>query len=185
MKTITVIILGLIGVAFATSSALAGVFELGGAFGYQKSTYNAGSYNWVRTWSADLGYYFTEDSEVQFLYQDSVTKTFDPSVEDITYRDRVYSLNMLYYLFDDKAQMRPSIRMGLGQLNRDVTGSYVSGAVPPGRMDQVTVILGAGFKAKITGSFSLKAEATTYMAGGNISTWKDNVILNVGGSFYF
>lgn len=166
-------------------SAQAGVFELGGAFSIERSNYNGGSYNLTRSYSASLGYYFTEDSELEFMYQDSTTHNVVQGVQDLTYRDRVYSLNMLYYFFEKETAVRPYFRVGVGQLNRDATGTYTGGYSPPGRLDQVSVIGGLGFKMRISHRFGLKAEATTYLTGGNISTWQDNVTLNVGGSFYF
>ena len=86
---------------------------------------------------------------------------------------------------DEDATFKPYLRGGIGQLNRDATGTYNGGYSAPGELDQVTVIAGAGLKAKLTSRFGLKMEITTYLAGGNISTWKDNISLNVGGSIYF
>ena len=165
--------------------ALAGVYELGGSYSYTKSTYNAGSYTWTQKWSGSIGYYFTEDSELEFMYQDSTSKAFTSGYQDITYHDRVYSVNLSYFLFESEAAFRPYFRGGAGQLNRDVTGSYAAGYSPPGRLDEVTVILGAGVKAKLSRIFALKIDADSYLAGGGISTWRDNITLSIGGSFYF
>ena len=177
-----------LGVALCTlfsSSAHAGVFELGGTFSYQHNTYAGGTFTWTRMYTASFGYYFTADSEVEFSYQDSTNETYEPSVQDITYRDRVYSFNFLYHLLDEKDWFRPYFRAGLGQLNRDATGWYQGGYSPAGRLDQVTVIAGIGFKAKIVSQFSFKAEATTYLSGGSVSSWKDNIQINIGGSYFF
>jgi hypothetical protein len=166
--------------------AQAGVFELGGGFSLNRSNYNGGSYNRTTAYSATLGYYFSQDSEIEFMYQDSSTRNFVPDVQDLTYRDRVYSLNFLYYLFDDQAATKPFFRIGVGQLNRDATGNYENGAfTAPGRLDQLSVILGAGIKARLGSRFGLKAEATTYLTGGAISSWQDNISLSIGGSLYF
>lgn len=166
-------------------TALGGVFELGGGFSLTKTTYNAGSFNKSRSYSASLGYYFTQESEIEFMYQDSNSQTFVEGVEDVTYHDRVYSLNLVYYLAsDEQTQVRPYFRAGIGQLNRDATGN-INGVPAPGRLDQVSVIGGLGVKAKISSRVGFKAEATTYLSGGNISTWQDNLTLNIGGSFFF
>jgi hypothetical protein len=178
--------LALLGIfSIFSSSAEAGVFELGGAFAYNHNAYAGGSETWMRSYTATFGYYFTADSEVEFSYQDSTNEDFEPLVQDITYRDRVYSINFLYHLAEENATFRPFCRAGLGQLNRDMTGWYQGGYTPGGRLDQVTVIGGLGVKAKIVGRFSLKAEVTSYLSGGNISSWKDNITINIGGSFYF
>jgi Outer membrane protein beta-barrel domain len=165
--------------------AQAGIFELGGTFSYQKSTYNAGSFTWTRTWTGSLGYYLTEESEIEFSYSDSISQNYVKSAQDITYHDRTYSMNMILHFFDEKSHFKPYIRGGVGQLNRDATGSYQGGASPPGRLDQLTVIGGIGLKIRITSHLGLKAELTSYMTGGSITTWKDNMSANVGGSIYF
>jgi hypothetical protein len=183
MKTL-IIILGLMTTAFS-SRASAGVYELGGQFSYQHNTYNGGAFTYTRMYAANLGYYFTEDSEVEFSYQDSTNEDYQPGVQDITYRDRVYSLNFLYHLFEEKSAIRPYFRVGIGQLNRDQTGTYAGGFQPGGTLDQVTVIGGFGIKAKIIGRFSLKAEATTYLLNGAVSSWRDNLAVSIGGSVYF
>jgi len=183
MKTRDVFLLG-IAMLLLSPASRAGVFELGGEFSYQHNTYNGGAYTWTRSYSATFGYYFTADSEVEFSYQDSMNEEYEPSVQDITYHDRVYSLNYLYHLFDETTPIRPFFRLGAGQLNRDETGWYQGGYSPAGTLDQLTVILGAGVQAKLTGRFALKAEATTYLSGA-LSTWRDNIIVSVGGSFYF
>lgn len=167
-------------------TAQAGMFELGGSYSWSRSNYNAGSFNRTRSYGLSLGYYFTQDSELQFSYSDSKTDTYVPSVQDTSYHDRVYSLNMIYYLFDDKDPFRPFFRIGVGQLNRDATGSYPSsGYSAPGRLDQVSVIGGIGFKLKLTSQIALKSEATSYLTGGSIGSWQDNLSYSVGGAFYF
>jgi hypothetical protein len=169
----------------AAIPAQAGVFELGGSYAYEKSTYNEGSFTWSRRWSASLGYYLSEESELEFSYQDSMNRDFQDQVQDITYHDRVYSLNMNYFVAPKDSAIKPYFKVGVGQLNRDATGTYEGGYSAPGRLDQVTVILGAGLKAKFGSRFGLKIDATTYLAGGGISTWQQNVAISAGGSFYF
>lgn len=176
---------GLLILTLTSSTAFAGVFELGGAFSVNRSKYNAGSFSKTTSYSASLGYYFTEDSELQFSYQDTTTHNFVEGAQDIQYRDRVYSMNLLYYLFAKETPVRPYFRIGLGQLNRDATGTYTGGYKPPGRLDQVSVIGGLGFKMRLGSQFGLKTEATSYLTGGDIKTWEDNLTFNIGGSFYF
>lgn len=167
-------------------AATAGVFELGGGISLSRSNYNAGSYNKTNSYTASLGYFFSQDSEIEFSYQDSTTRAFVENVQDITYRDRVYSLNLLYHFFEEKAQVKPFVRIGLGQLNRDATGSYEGGAfTAPGRLDQISVIGGFGIRARITERVGFRADATTFLSGGNLSTWQDNFTINFGGSFFF
>jgi hypothetical protein len=165
--------------------AEAGVFETSLGYSYSKSTYNGGSFNSSHSWNGAIGYFFTQDSQVQFSYQDTRTAEFVPNVQDLLYRDRVYSLNLMYHLMSEGAPVRPFLRFGVGQLNRDATGSYQGGFSPPGRLDQVTVIGGVGMRVKLSSRFGLKIDGTSYLSGGRVSTWKDNFNLSLGGSFYF
>ncbi len=170
---------------FFCTSAIAGVFEVGGSYSYAHSAYNGGSYTYTKSWATSLGYYLSEESEVEFSYQDTSSAQFDPGINDLHFEDKVYSLNFLYHFGDDQASFKPYFRIGVGQLNRDATGVYEGGFNPPGRLDEVTVIGGAGVKWKLTSRLAIKSEFTTYLVGGSISTWQDNVTFNVGGSFYF
>ncbi len=178
------ILLGSI-VSFFAWDARAGVFETSLGFSYSRSAYNGGSYSVTQSWNGALGYYLTQDSQVQFSYQDSLNTEFVPNVQDIKYRDRVYSMNFLYHMFSEGSPVRPFLRFGVGQLNRDATGSYQGGYSPPGRLDQVTVISGLGLKVKLSSRFGLRLDGTSYLTGGSIATWKDNFNLSLGGSFYF
>jgi hypothetical protein len=183
MRTLITLIFALL--SLYSSEAKAGVFELGGAFSYSHNAYQGGSETWTRSWTGTFGYYFTADSEIEFSYQDSTNNETVPNVQDITYRDRVYSVNFVYYLAEDTSRVRPYVRAGVGQLNRDMSGSYQGGYKPGAALDQLTVIGGIGIKAKLSGRFGLKAEVVDYLAGGGISKWRDNMQVNIGGSLYF
>jgi outer membrane protein W len=171
---------------FMAQQSFAGVYEVGGSFSWNRSNYNAGSYTWSRSYGLSLGYYFTQDSEVQFSYQDTTNKTFVEGVQDTTYRDRVYSINLVYHFMEEQSSFRPFVRLGVGQLNRDATGTYsAAGYYAPGRLDTVSVIGGLGFKLKLTDKIAIKTEATSYLTGGSIGSWQDNLTFNFGGAFYF
>lgn len=170
---------------FVGTESRAGLFELGAAFAYNRSNYNDGSYTWTKRYSLSLGYYFTSDSELEFSFKDSVARTVVNGVQDVTFHDQVYSLDLNYYFLEEDAVFRPFVTGGVGQLNRDASGSYSGGGVPPGRTDQVSADLGVGVKAKISQRLGLKAEMQTYLVGGAVSTWKDNLALMIGASFYF
>jgi hypothetical protein len=57
--------------------------------------------------------------------------------------------------------------------------------VPPRRLDSLTVVLGAGMRLFIIKNFAIRSEATSYLTGGSIRSYKDNVAVNIGGSIYF
>ena len=167
-------------------SAQAGMFEVGSSFSWSRSNYNAGSYTWKREWGLSLGYYLTQDSEIQFSYGDETSKTFVPNVQDTTYRERVYSLNMLYHFFEQASDFRPFVRLGIAQINRDATGVYsAAGYYASGRFDTISIVGGLGFKLKIIEKIALKTEATSYLTGGAIGSWSDNLTFNIGGAYYF
>jgi hypothetical protein len=170
---------------FNAAFSQAGIFELSGGYALTRSTYNGGSYTHETSWTASFGFYFTEESEFELMYQDTKTNDYVPGVQNTTNRDRVYSANLLFHLAAKDAWVKPYVRGGIGQLNRDATGTYEGGYAPPGQMDEVTVIGGLGIKMKINDRFGAKAEAVTYLQGGSISTWQDNLNVTVGGSIYF
>ncbi len=168
------------------NSVHAGVYEVGGSYSWNRSNYSSGSYTWSRAYGLSFGYYFTQDSELQFSYSDTTTNTSVKDVQDANYRDRVYSMNLVYHLFEEQSSFRPYFRLGVGQLNRDTTVNYVSaGYSTSGRLDQVSVIGGLGFKFKLSSQISLKSEATSYLTGGSIGSWQDNLSYSIGGAFYF
>lgn len=163
---------------------LAGVFEIGSAFAFQRSNFSETSYTWTRRYSFSFGYYFTQDSQVAFVFQDSTTRTFVQQVQDVSFHDQVYSIDLSYYLLKEQDPFRPYFKLGIGQLNRDATGTYEGGYAPPGRVDQITGIIGLGVKLRASERLGFKAEASSYLTGGAIGTWKDNLTFSVGGSFF-
>jgi len=164
--------------------AQAGVFELAGSFDWNRSQYAQGSYTWTRSWAASFGYFITPDSEIQVSFSDTTNRSYEPGLQDISYEDRVYSLNLIYYLFSDTSIIRPYFRGGVAQLNR-TEGGTVDGVAVPSELDQLSVIGGIGLKVKIVEKFSIKAEATSYLTGGAIGSWQDNLTANIGVAFYF
>ncbi len=94
-------------------------------------------------------------------------------------------MNVVQSLTSKNAVVQPYLKLGAGQLNRDATGTYAGGASPPVLYDSLTVILGTGLRFFVMRDFALKAELTTYINGGVLSTWQDNFHFNGGFSFYF
>lgn len=165
--------------------AQAGLFEIGSSFSINRSNFSEESFTWTRRYSFSFGYYFTQDSEIAFVFQDSTTRTFVEGVQDVSFHDQVYSIDLNYHLFNEKSVVRPYFKLGVGQLNRDAKGTYAGGYSPPGRIDQITGILGCGLKVRATQKLGFKAEASSYLTGGAIGTWKDNLAFAIGGSLFF
>jgi hypothetical protein len=184
-----------IGLAFGLASCVvgaagipqaeAGIFEISLGFGFNRSTYTGGSYTWNRRWGAAIAYHFWANSGVEVAYQNVTERNFLVNAEDTTYNDQVYSLNWVQSFLGDKSAFQPYVKLGVGQLNRDISGTYAGGGTPPARIDQLTVVMAAGFKLYFLKNFALRTEAVSYVTGGAIATWLDNVAISAGISYYF
>lgn len=187
-SVLTLKCLGLIVVALALAPSLAeaGLFELSFGLSYNRSNYSGASYAWQRRWGAAIGYHFSQSSGVEFSYQNVTDRNYVVGSEDTTTLDQVYSISWVQDFMGDKSAFQPYVKLGLGQLNRDITGSYVGAAgVLPIRIDSVTVVISVGFKLFLLKSFAVRTEATSYLTGGSIASWQDNVAITTGLSYYF
>ena len=173
------------GILATTNQARAGVFELGGNLSYSKSTYGTDSYTWSRRWSGNFAYHLTDVSSIEASYEDAVERDHIPGYQDTTFHDKIYSVSWVQALIGSQFFFQPFVKGGLGQLNRDATGSYANGVAPPVSTDQLTVILGGGLRMFLTQHFVLRTQVTSYIEGGRIKTYKDNIAASVGISFYF
>jgi hypothetical protein len=171
--------------AAAALGPKAGVFELSGTFSFNDDDYGDGNYEWTRRWAASFGYHLTELSEIELSFQDVLDRTMIAGFEDTTFHDRIYSVDWVQAITGRDFPVQPYAKLGVGQLNRDATGSYVGGSMPPLELDQLTVLVGAGVKVFLSHSFGLKAEANTYLVGGSISTYNQNFSVNFGFSIFF
>lgn len=172
--------------ALIPSSALgAGGFEISTGFSFSRSQYNNQDFSWNRRWGASLGYNLTETSEIEISFQDVVDRTRIVNYEDTTFHDRIYSANWLQNLVGKSYFVQPYVKGGIGQLNREATGSYANGAAPASRVDSLTAILGGGLRIYLTRSFAIRSEVSSYLTGARIKTWKDNVAYTLGVSLRF
>jgi hypothetical protein len=163
----------------------AGPLEISGNFSYSSSQYGGdNNYQWVRRYGASIGYEFLGTSEIELSLNDSVTRTKNDAVQDTTFHDRVYSVNWVQMFAHRGSVFQPFVKAGIGQLNREAEGSYAGGVNPPSLYDSLTGVLGAGFKVHIFRSFAFRMEGVTYLTGGLLSTWQDNVSLSGGLSFF-
>lgn len=172
-------------VAVQHRNSEAGVFEISGSFSYYRSNFSPIDYTWKRRLGFSFGYYFTETSEVQVSLQDVFDKTFVTGAQDTEFHDQIYSLDWVQSFVGRDAVVQPYVKLGFGQLNRTATGTYANGGQPPAIYDALTIVMGAGIKLYVTKSFGIKGEATTYLSGGNIRTWQDNLSFSIGTSVYF
>jgi hypothetical protein len=172
-------------VSIVPQRALGGAVEISVGGSYNRSSYSGGNYSWTRRWGASFGYHLTELSEIEVGYQDIVERTQIVGYEDTTFHDQIYSVNWVQGLLGKDWAVQPYAKAGVGQLNRDATGTYASGGSPPVLFDSLTGILGAGTRIYFTRSFALRVEATSYLTGGDINTWQDNFALTAGLSLTF
>ena len=166
-------------------SASAGTFELSAGGSFSQSDYGNGSFAWNRRIGGSVGYYFLSITEVELSFQDTLDRTKIVGYQDTTVHDMMFGLSIVQSLVPKSFPVQPYVKVGGGQLIREAQGSYAGGAAPPANFGTITVILGAGLKIYITRNFAIKGEATTYIAGAVLSTWKDNFGITGGISFFF
>lgn len=167
-----------------STSALAGAWEFSLGVSFNRTQYTDTNYASTRRWGTSVGYHFTDRSEVELSFTDSVDKTRIVGYEDTTFHDRIYALNWVQTLVGKDAPIQPYVKGGVGQLNRDAEGTYANGIAPASRVDSVTVIAGGGLRLYLTQNFAIRTEVTSYMQGGAVRKWKDNIAATFGISLY-
>jgi hypothetical protein len=178
-------ILGWILILLFPSAASAKAFEISGNFSFSKNSYGNAGYEWTRRWGASVGYTFWGVSEFEISVEDVTYRTVITNYQDTTFHDQIYSFDLVQSFTSKEAFLQPYVKIGIGQLNREASGTYSGGSSPPAIYDALTVIAGVGLRIFIVKNFGLRAEALTYLTGGAISTWQDNVSFNGGVSIYF
>lgn len=191
MNTKVLVAIGLlieVGIGLITgvgNEAVAGLIEVSAGLSFSQNMYSDVDYNWSRRWGASLGYYVSDITEFELSFQDNVDRTVMAPYQDTTFHDQVVGLNVIQYLAGKNFAVQPYVKLGIGQLNREASGTDVLGGTPPTVYDSVTGIIGAGLKIYLTKTFGIRGEATSYLIGGNISTWKQNNAVTLGVSIYF
>jgi hypothetical protein len=177
-------VLCLIAACLLPRSAAAG-FEVSLGFSFNKSNYADLGYTWSRRWGATFGYHFSDTSEIEVGFQDITDRAKIVDFQDTTFHDQIYSLNWVQSLVGRSWAVQPYFKIGVGQLNREASGEYASGGSPPLRVDSVTGILGGGLRIYLTRAFAIRTEVTSYLTGGSIRTWRDNLGVTIGTSIQF
>ncbi len=167
------------------NAAEAGPFEISLGFNYNRTNYSAGNYTWSRRYGASVAYHFWSTSSLEWSYALAVERTVISGLQDTTFNDQIYSLNWVQGLSTRDAILQPYVKGGLGQLNRDATGTYSGGVSPPPFMDSLTGIVGAGLKLFLTKEFGFRFEGTSYIQNAELRTWKDNLGFTFGTTYYF
>lgn len=167
------------------SAAGGGVWEASVGLSYNRSEYHGGSFSWNRRWGTSLGYNFSDSSQLEVSFQDVVDHSKFVDFEESNYHDRIYSANWVQSLFGKKYAIQPYFKVGIGQLNRRATVSDTRGRTSESTVDSLTGVLGVGMRIHLTRTFAIRFEATSYLSGGHIDSWKDNIAATVGASIYF
>jgi hypothetical protein len=176
-------VLGLLLLSVLEMPAWSGMMELSGTFSFSQSNYGNNNYAWSRRWGASLGYYFFALSEIEFSVQDILYRT-RIGTEDTTFHDQVYSIDWVQSLAPKSSGFQPYLKVGVGQLNRESSGTDSFGNQLPVIYDALTVVGGAGLRIFILRTLAIKMEGTTYLLGGVLSTGKENFSINGGVSIY-
>lgn len=166
------------------ATARAEGIEISSGFSFTRTNYGSDggeNFSWVRRYGATVGYKFSLLSSIEFSIQESVDRTKILGYEDTIFTDRVYSLNWIQNLFT-LAAIQPYFKIGAGQLNREASGSYANGASPNPQTDSLTAVIGLGTRIYVTRNFAVRTEVTSYLTGGSIRTYKDNVGMTIGAS---
>lgn len=173
--------------AFAATPSIharAELFELSSGFSFNRTNYSPGNFSWTRRLGGSLAFKFSPLSSIEFAMQDVYDRTRILGFEDTFFHDEIYSVNWVQNLFTF-ASIQPYFKVGAGQLNREAGGSYANGASPNPRTDSITAVIGAGARVYVTRGFGIRIEAMSYLTGGSIATYKDNVGFTIGASVAF
>lgn len=163
-----------------------GQFEISLGFSYSTQRFAENSYSWNRRIGGSVGYFLPWGiTEIEFAFQDVVDRTKIDGFQDTTFHDQIFSGNVVQQLVPKDWPVQPYVKLGLGQLNREATGTYAFGSAPPAILDSLTIITGAGLRIYITKIFAIRAEATSYIQGADFSTWERNLAFTAGLSVVF
>jgi hypothetical protein len=165
--------------------AAAAKIEISFGFAFSHTNYSEENYSWNRRWGLGAGYNFTDYTQIEFAFQDVIDRTKITGYEDTTFHDQIYSVNWVQSFTGKNYFVQPYVKLGIGQLNREANGNYAGGAAPPARVDSITAVMGAGLKIYLTKNLGLRGEATSYLTGARLGTWKDNYAITTGISLFF
>jgi len=168
----------MMGLFLGTTTAEAGFWEASAGLNYSRSKYAGGSYSWNRRLGGSLGYKFSDS-------QKSYERNHYEGFEDSTYEDQVYSVNFVWNILTKESMIQPYVKVGVGQLVRNASISNSSGQSQLQELQQLTGVIGAGFRFYLTKTTALRLEGTSYLSGAKLGTWKDNFGMTFGISLYF
>lgn len=164
----------------SVSRSLANPIEITLEASYSRQKYDAVSFTWNRRWAASFGYTLFNMTEIELSYQKIDSQTVYGTFQNVSYHDNIYSLDLVQAILPQSYFFQPFIRVGLGQLNRTAEGAFANGTVPPAILDSITGVIGVGTKIYLSRRFAIRIQATSYLSGGDITTWSQNISTNLG-----
>lgn len=169
---------------WASSSAHAGLWEVSGIFGWNRSNYIDGFTRTIR-YGGSVSYRFNNYSELEGGLQKSIQKIYVTSYQDTVFEDLTASISWIQNFSAIDSPVQPYLKAGVAQLNRDQSGTYLGQQLATRQRDIVTIVLGAGVRVFVTKRIALRSEFISYLEKGSIRTFDDNISANFGLSLYF
>jgi hypothetical protein len=170
---------------FFPGDAKAGIIELSASFSYSSATYGTTGAQTRRSWEGSVGYYLYDLTEIQGAVEEVHDHSVISGVGETTFRDQIYSIEVLQALLPRRVGFQPFLKVGAGQLIREASGVYGGTPINPIETGSLTGILGGGVRFFLHRQFSLKVEGTSYLSNARLASWRTNFGLRVGFSFYF
>lgn len=188
---------GFVGVFFSsfvgsTMTVQAGVVELSGLVGYNRSELSETSVSRQNRYTGGLQFHFTKVSSIKFAYSISRTRvsqptgiSFAPTV-NIEIEDKVFNVNWVQALVPGSFRIQPYLQVGFGRLWRSRTNEFPDlGLKSEASQRSETGVGGAGLRIGLTKRLNLKGEFTVLVPDFRFSQWKKNQYFSVGFSWFF
>ncbi len=167
------------------TTAKAEYWELSAGFSYSASKYKGVSYSQTKRLGGSIGYNFNDSSTLELSAQKSNERNHYEGFEDSTYEDQVVSLNAVWNILSRQSVFQPYFKLGGGTLIRNASITNSLGQSQLQELEQLTAVIGAGFRIYITKATALRVEGTSYLSGAKLETWQDNFGATIGLSLYF
>jgi hypothetical protein len=171
------------------------VVEISGMASYSTSKFNNDVTSVSRRYTASVDLKFTAVSAIEFEYTDELSQysfpsdlglLANPTKEQESYKDTIYSLNWVQNLVSAKYFLQPYFVIGGGRMTRKVTMSLPEfGYGQTTTQNVFTGTGGVGLRLFLTKSMALKGELKTYVPNFQFAKWRDNEAFSAGLSWSF
>jgi hypothetical protein len=158
-------------------------FQIQGNYSFQQNSYGGDHTTTMQRWGGAIGYAIFSRSEILLSYQVSWYRVKILPIEDSLYTDTLFSMEWQQYFLPLSIPFQPYVKLGGGALEREAFGYRFEDDLVP-RVQNLTAILGLGVRWMMSQALGLKFEANSYLAGGMIRTWKENLGVSVGCMLY-